>query len=77
MDFELPAELRALQEEALDVGRAAAEQADLTEDTWIAAPDRTLLDGARQAGLARHDLARRGGRRRPQPRSSGSSCSRR
>jgi alkylation response protein AidB-like acyl-CoA dehydrogenase len=42
MDFELPAELIALQEEAQDVGRAAAEQAELTEDTWIAAPDRSF-----------------------------------
>ena len=42
MDFELPAELIALQEEASDVGRAAAEQTVLTEDTWIAAPDRTF-----------------------------------
>jgi alkylation response protein AidB-like acyl-CoA dehydrogenase len=42
MDFELPPELLALQAEALAVGRAAAEQAELTEDTWIAAPDRTF-----------------------------------
>lgn len=42
MDFELTPELRSLQAEARDVGRAAAEQADLTEDTWIAAPDRTF-----------------------------------
>ena len=42
MDFELPPVLRALQAEAEDVGRAAAEQASLTEDTWIAAPDRTF-----------------------------------
>ena len=42
MDFALPPELLALQEEARDVGRAAAEQAELTEDTWIAAPDRTF-----------------------------------
>ena len=42
MDFELSPELLALQAEAQDVGRAAAAQADLTEDTWIAAPDRTF-----------------------------------
>jgi alkylation response protein AidB-like acyl-CoA dehydrogenase len=42
MDFALPDELLALQEEARDVGRAAAEQAELTEDTWIAAPDRAF-----------------------------------
>ena len=42
MDFALPPELIALQEEARDVGRAAAEQSALTEDTWIAAPDRTF-----------------------------------
>src|SRR5688572_12979661 len=42
MDFALPPELLALQEEARDVGRAAADQAELTEDTWIAAPDRTF-----------------------------------
>lgn len=42
MDFELSPELLALQAEALEVGRAAAEQAELTEDTWIAAPDRAF-----------------------------------
>ena len=42
MDFALSPELLALQAEAIDVGRAAAEQADLTEDTWIAAPDRSV-----------------------------------
>ncbi len=42
MDFELPPELLALQQEALEVGRAAAAGATLTEDTWIAAPDRAF-----------------------------------
>lgn len=42
MDFELSPELLALQAEALEVGRAAAERAELTEDTWIAAPDRSF-----------------------------------
>ena len=42
MEFELPLPLQALQAEAVDVGRAAAEQSDLTEDTWIAAPDRAF-----------------------------------
>jgi len=42
MDFELSPELLALQAEALEVGQAAAEQAELTEDTWIAAPDRAF-----------------------------------
>ncbi len=42
MDFELPPELLTLQAEAFEVGRAAAAQASLTEDTWIAAPDRTF-----------------------------------
>jgi len=42
MDFDLSAELLTLQAEALDVGRTAAEQRELTEDTWIAAPDRAF-----------------------------------
>jgi len=42
MDFELSPELLALQQEALEVGRAAAANAALTEDTWIAAPDRAF-----------------------------------
>ncbi|MGK2950624.1 MAG: acyl-CoA dehydrogenase family protein [Acidimicrobiales bacterium] len=42
MDFELPPELQELRAEALAVGRAAAAEADLTEDTWIAAPDRAF-----------------------------------
>jgi alkylation response protein AidB-like acyl-CoA dehydrogenase len=42
MDFELPPELLALREEALEVGRTAAADAALTEDTWIAAPDRAF-----------------------------------
>ena len=42
MDFELSPELRALQAEALEVGRTAAAEAELTEDTWIAAPDRSF-----------------------------------
>ena len=42
MDFELPPALVALREEALDVGRAAAAAAALTEDTWIAAPNRAF-----------------------------------
>lgn len=40
MDFDLSPELRDLQAEALEVGRAAALRSNLTEDTWIAAPDR-------------------------------------
>jgi alkylation response protein AidB-like acyl-CoA dehydrogenase len=42
VDFDLSPELLALRDEALDVGRAAAAQASLTEDTWIAAPDRAF-----------------------------------
>jgi len=42
MDFELSPELLALREEALDVGRAAAAGSDLTEESWIAVPDRTF-----------------------------------
>lgn len=40
MDFALPSELIALRHEALEAGRAAAARSALTEDTWIAAPDR-------------------------------------
>jgi alkylation response protein AidB-like acyl-CoA dehydrogenase len=40
MDFDLPAELEALRAEAVAVGRAAAEAADRTEDTWIVGHDR-------------------------------------
>jgi alkylation response protein AidB-like acyl-CoA dehydrogenase len=42
MDFALSPELLALREEALAVGRAAAATSHLTEDTWIAAPDRAF-----------------------------------
>ncbi|MEO7430263.1 MAG: acyl-CoA dehydrogenase family protein [Acidimicrobiales bacterium] len=42
MDFDLSPELLALRAEALKVGRAAAERSELTEDTWIAAPDRAF-----------------------------------
>ena len=42
MDFALPPELLALQEEAREVGRIAASTAELTEDSWIAAPDRAF-----------------------------------
>ena len=42
MDFELSPELLALQQEALAVGQKAAALAPLTEDTWIAAPDRAF-----------------------------------
>jgi len=42
VDFALSADLVALRAEALDVGRAAAARSSLTEDTWIAAPDRSF-----------------------------------
>lgn len=42
MDFALPAALLALQEEAVEVARSAAEASELTEDTWIVAPDRAF-----------------------------------
>lgn len=42
MDFDLSPELLALREEALAVGRAGAARSPLTEDTWIAAPDRSF-----------------------------------
>ena len=42
MDFALSPELLALREEALELGRSAAATAPLTEDTWIAAPDRAF-----------------------------------
>src|SRR5688572_31569433 len=40
MDFSLSPELLALREEALEVGRAAAERADVPEDSWITGHDR-------------------------------------
>jgi alkylation response protein AidB-like acyl-CoA dehydrogenase len=42
VDFELSPELRDLRAEALEVGRTAAADTALTEDTWIAAPDRAF-----------------------------------
>jgi alkylation response protein AidB-like acyl-CoA dehydrogenase len=42
VDFELAPELLDLRTEALEVGRTAAAQSSLTEDTWIAAPDRAF-----------------------------------
>jgi len=42
VDFALSPELLALRAEAFEVGRAAAAAARLTEDTWIAVPDRTF-----------------------------------
>ena len=42
MDFALSPELITLRAEALQVGRAAASRSSLTEDTWIAAPDRAF-----------------------------------
>ncbi|MGQ0832687.1 MAG: acyl-CoA dehydrogenase family protein [Microthrixaceae bacterium] len=42
MDFALSPELITLRAEALEVGRAAASRSSLTEDTWIAAPDRAF-----------------------------------
>jgi alkylation response protein AidB-like acyl-CoA dehydrogenase len=52
VDFALAPELLELQAEALEVGRAAAAEAVLTEDTWIAAPDRAFsLELARRGWL--------------------------
>lgn len=42
MDFALPPELLELRAEALEVGRTAAASSALTEDAWIAAPDRAF-----------------------------------
>ncbi len=42
MDFALSPELLVLREEALEVGRTAAATSTLTEDSWIAAPDRAF-----------------------------------
>ncbi len=42
MDFDLSPALLELREEALEVGRAAAARSSLTEDSWIAAPDRAF-----------------------------------
>jgi alkylation response protein AidB-like acyl-CoA dehydrogenase len=42
VDFALSPELLALRDEALEVGRAAAATSPLTEDSWIATPDRAF-----------------------------------
>lgn len=42
MDFDLSPSLLELQAEALEVGRAAAATSPLTEDSWIAIPDRAF-----------------------------------
>ncbi len=42
MDFDLSPDLLDLREEALEVGRAAAATSVLTEESWIATPDRTF-----------------------------------
>ncbi len=42
MDFDLSPELLELRAEALEVGRTAAATSALTEDPWIAAPDRAF-----------------------------------
>ena len=40
MEFALSPELDALRDEALDVGRAASERAEMPEDSWITGHDR-------------------------------------
>jgi alkylation response protein AidB-like acyl-CoA dehydrogenase len=49
MDFALPPELEALQDEARAVGRKAAARAEVPEDTWITGHDRAFAEelGAR------------------------------
>jgi alkylation response protein AidB-like acyl-CoA dehydrogenase len=42
MDFELPAELHALRDEAAAVGAAAAADLDVREDSWIIGHDRAF-----------------------------------
>jgi alkylation response protein AidB-like acyl-CoA dehydrogenase len=44
MDFALPTELEALRAEALEVGLAAAERAEVPEDTWITGHDRAFAE---------------------------------
>ena len=44
MDFALPPELLALQDEAFEVGRAAAKRAEVPEDTWITGHDRAFAE---------------------------------
>ena len=54
MDFELPPELLALQAEAARRRpRRRRAAPTLTEDTWIAAPDRTFSLELGKRGLAR------------------------
>ena len=64
MEFALSPDLLALRDEACKVGLAAAERAEVPEDTWITGHDRGLRRGAGHPRLAGHDLARRA-RRRP------------
>lgn len=42
MEFDLSEDLLELQAEALEVGRAAADRAELTEDTWMVGHDRAF-----------------------------------
>jgi alkylation response protein AidB-like acyl-CoA dehydrogenase len=52
MDFDLSPELLDLRAEALEVGRAAAHTSPLTEESWIATPDRAFsLELARRGWL--------------------------
>ena len=44
MDFALPSELDGLRAEALEVGLAAAERAEVPEDTWITGHDRAFAE---------------------------------
>jgi alkylation response protein AidB-like acyl-CoA dehydrogenase len=44
MEFELAPDLGALRDEVLEVGRAAAERADVPEDSWITGHDRAFAE---------------------------------
>ena len=77
MDFQLSPDLRALQAEAREVGSTAAATAEATEDTWMVGHDRAFSLELAKRGLAGHDLARRGRRRRAPADRAASSCSRR
>ncbi len=66
MDFRLSDDLRALQAEAWEVGVAAADKAELTEDTWMVGHDREFsIELGRRGWLGMTWPVEAGGRGRP------------
>ena len=67
MDFDLPAGLDRLAEEAAAVASEWSARAAFPDDSWIVGHDAAFARGARRARLARHDLAGRRRRRTGAP----------